>query len=267
MRSSLVPSELELETNNTAVTAAPQPTATAPAVAAGQQKASIKSKAPHEPCPMHEASEKVSKVLIAGQEVSSEPMPTSEPAVLDTKAAGKVAAGNNGQQQSSVVPLVVNPPPGFGDSPVKMKLLFEQQQQEQQQPELQQQQQQEIQHECNRSTESLDRGAHKHHGGRPRKSSSTASSVVTSAHHTHPGSVSCSTVSLASGTGTLGKSRSRSRSSSKERLLSKLADACNAPNTPLDEDEVMGKFGLKHCQNCRSTDFEALKLPKVRSGR
>ena len=36
-------------------------------------------------------------------------------------------------------------------------------------------------------------------------------------------------------------SRSRSRSSSKERLLSKLADAAAVVDTPVDEDEIKGE--------------------------
>ena len=37
-------------------------------------------------------------------------------------------------------------------------------------------------------------------------------------------------------------SRSRSRSSSKERLLSKLADAAAVVDTPVDEDEIKGEY-------------------------
>ena len=36
-------------------------------------------------------------------------------------------------------------------------------------------------------------------------------------------------------------SKSRSRSSSKERLLSKLADAAAVVDTPVDEDEIKGE--------------------------
>ena len=36
-------------------------------------------------------------------------------------------------------------------------------------------------------------------------------------------------------------SKSRSRSSSKERLLSKLADAATVVDTPVDEDEIKGE--------------------------
>ena len=54
-------------------------------------------------------------------------------------------------------------------------------------------------------------------------------------HHHHSDSGGGSSVTPSRG------SRSRSRSSSKERLLSKLADSAAVVDTPVDEDDVKGE--------------------------
>ena len=269
MRSSLVQSSMELESNNAPIISTGSAANVnngnnnnnnTPSLAAQDSQIKKEEEAEGEEEGHHhlqerqvcgEDEERRAKVVIRGEPSKSDEQKTRS--TTKTRNNNHNGAPSTGGASGNGLPLV-KPPAGFGDSPIKNK-------QEEVASAMAAEVDEVMVHSSGPTpvpvSSSMASYSHsseaevtacpgatslpKEHTPQPhrgtlerpvrhkRKDSSTSSM-------THPRSTSCGSVTPTR----QGKSRSRSRSSSKERLLSKLADAANAPITPLDEDEVTG---------------------------